>query len=123
MKTFILMTKLSPEVARLVRDRAELGRAWLELSSATGSTGVLGVGATEPDHEAMAAARVVISDYLAANYRVADFTPRTTLSAVPETIALSGRDLLAQRLDRRLRHRIGAVSAILRRVFGRITKE
>lgn len=74
-----------PEEARA------LGRAWLELSSATGSTGVLGVGATEPDHEAMTAARVVISDYLAANYRVADFAPRTTLSAVPETIALSGR--------------------------------
>ncbi|MBA4782153.1 MAG: cytochrome C [Rhizobiales bacterium] len=74
-----------PEAARA------LGRAWLELSSDTGSTGVLGVGATEPDHEAMTAARVVISDYLAANYRVADFAPRTTLSAVPETIALSGR--------------------------------
>lgn len=74
-----------PEAARA------LGRAWLELSSATGSTGVLGVGATEPDHDAMTAARVVISDYLAANYRVADFAPRTTLTAVPETIALSGR--------------------------------
>lgn len=30
MKTFILMTKLSPEVARQVKDRAKLGRAWLE---------------------------------------------------------------------------------------------
>ena len=30
MKTFILMTKLSPEVARQVQDRARLGRAWLE---------------------------------------------------------------------------------------------
>ncbi|MBN2356248.1 GYD domain-containing protein [candidate division KSB1 bacterium] len=30
MPTFILMTKLSPEVAKQVRDRAELGRAWLE---------------------------------------------------------------------------------------------
>ncbi len=39
----------------------------------------------------MATARVVVSDYLAANYRVADFAPRTTLTAVPETIALSGR--------------------------------
>ena len=74
-----------PEAARA------LGRAWLELSSATGSTGVLGAGATEPDLNAMATARVVVSDYLAANYRVADFAPRTTLTAVPETIALSGR--------------------------------
>ena len=30
MKTFILMTKLSPELARQVKDRAKLGRAWLE---------------------------------------------------------------------------------------------
>ena len=30
MKTFILMTKLSPEVARQVKDRAKLGRAWLD---------------------------------------------------------------------------------------------
>lgn len=30
MKTFILMTKLSPEVAKQVKDRAKLGRAWLE---------------------------------------------------------------------------------------------
>ena len=30
MKTFILMTKLSPDVSRQVRDRARLGRAWLD---------------------------------------------------------------------------------------------
>jgi uncharacterized protein with GYD domain len=30
MKTFILMTKLSPEVSRQIRDRANLGRAWLD---------------------------------------------------------------------------------------------
>lgn len=30
MQTFILMTKLSPEVARQVKNRAKLGRAWLE---------------------------------------------------------------------------------------------
>jgi len=29
MKTFILMTKLSPEVARKVKDRARLGKDWL----------------------------------------------------------------------------------------------
>jgi uncharacterized protein with GYD domain len=29
-KTFILMTKLSPEVSKKIKDRAELGRAWLE---------------------------------------------------------------------------------------------
>lgn len=30
MQTFILMTKLSPEVSRQVKDRAKLGRAWLD---------------------------------------------------------------------------------------------
>ena len=30
MKTFVLMTKLSPEVSRKVKDRAKLGREWLE---------------------------------------------------------------------------------------------
>jgi uncharacterized protein with GYD domain len=30
MKTFILMTKLSPEVSRKVRDRGAVGRAWLD---------------------------------------------------------------------------------------------
>ncbi|MEK6570080.1 MAG: GYD domain-containing protein [Bacteroidota bacterium] len=30
MQTFILMTKLSPEVAKQVKDRAKLGRAWLD---------------------------------------------------------------------------------------------
>ena len=30
MQTFILMTKLSPEQAERVKDRAHLGRAWLD---------------------------------------------------------------------------------------------
>jgi uncharacterized protein with GYD domain len=30
MKTFILMTKLSPEVTRQMKDRAKIGRAWLD---------------------------------------------------------------------------------------------
>jgi len=30
MQTFILMTKLSPEVSRQMKDRAEIGRAWLD---------------------------------------------------------------------------------------------
>lgn len=30
MQTYILMTKLSPEMSRHVKDRASLGRAWLE---------------------------------------------------------------------------------------------
>ncbi len=30
MKTFILLTKLSPEISRQMKDRAKLGRNWLE---------------------------------------------------------------------------------------------
>ena len=30
MKTFMLMTKLSPEVASKIRDREKIGRSWLE---------------------------------------------------------------------------------------------
>jgi uncharacterized protein with GYD domain len=30
MQTFVLMTKLSPEVSKQVKDRAKLGRAWLD---------------------------------------------------------------------------------------------
>jgi len=30
MQTYILLTKLSPEVSRQVKDRAKLGRAWLD---------------------------------------------------------------------------------------------
>lgn len=30
MKTFMLMTKLSPDIASKVKDRAELGRTWLD---------------------------------------------------------------------------------------------
>ncbi len=30
MQTFILLTKLSPDVSKQMKDRAELGRAWLD---------------------------------------------------------------------------------------------
>lgn len=30
MRTFLLMTKLSPEVSSRLRDRAKIGRAWLD---------------------------------------------------------------------------------------------
>lgn len=70
-----------------------LGRAWLELASATGSTGVLGAGAVAPDRDTMETARAVISDYLGANYLVDSFAPRARLSAIPESVARSGADV------------------------------
>lgn len=68
-----------------------LGRAWLELGSSLGSAGVLGAGATAPDAAAAGAARTVITDYMAENYLVPAFALRRTLSAIPETVAASGR--------------------------------
>ena len=70
-----------------------IGLAWLELNSSTGSAGVLGAGSRPADLETMAAARNVISGYLAENYLVRDFAPRQTLSTLPETTVLGGRDV------------------------------
>ncbi|SFU15795.1 cytochrome c peroxidase [Sedimentitalea nanhaiensis] len=69
----------------------QIGLAWLELNSSTGSAGVLGAGVTSADRDTMAAARAVISGYIAGNYLIDDFAPRRTLSALPETAVLSGR--------------------------------
>ncbi len=77
----------NPEAAR------QIGLAWLELNSSAGSAGVLGSGATPSDGAAMAAARTVISDYLAENYLVGGFAPRQTLSALPESALRSGRSI------------------------------
>lgn len=30
MQTYVLMTKLSPDISKLMKDRAEIGRTWLE---------------------------------------------------------------------------------------------
>lgn len=68
-----------------------LGRAWLELASNTGSSGVLGAGAVSANADRMQAARQVISDYLAVNYLPDTFTPRVVLSAIPEAVIREGR--------------------------------
>ena len=71
----------------------QIGRAWLELNNSTGSAGVLGAGATPANKEAMNAARLTISRYLAENYLLDDFAPRRQLTPLPETAILSGRDI------------------------------
>lgn len=70
----------------------QIGRAWLELNNSTGSAGVLGAGEAPADKEAMNAARVTISRYLAENYLLDDFARRRQLTPLPETAILSGRD-------------------------------
>lgn len=69
----------------------QIGLAWLELNSSTGSAGVLGAGATPADRDTMVAARTVISDYLAENYLLDGFATRQQLNPLPETALLSGR--------------------------------
>lgn len=69
----------------------QLGRAWLELNSKSGSAGILGSGMSNADRDAMALARKTISDYLDANYLVENFSPRRSLNAIPELVFLSGR--------------------------------
>ena len=69
----------------------DIGIAWLDLNSSTGSSGVLGAGAKHADRETLVAAAAVISNYLKQNYLVDDFAPRRTLSALPETAVLNGR--------------------------------
>lgn len=73
-----------PEAAR------EIGLAWLELSSAAGSSGILDAGAAPRDTERMEVASKVIKDYLAANYLLDEFDPRASLSAIPESVAVAG---------------------------------
>lgn len=73
-----------PQAARAI------GLAWLDLSSAAGSSGVLGAGATARDTDRMQAARRTISDYIAENYLLDSFSLRATLSAIPETAAARG---------------------------------
>ena len=70
-----------------------LGRAWLELGNSLGSAGVLGAGASEPDAAAAEAARRMIADYLDENYIRPAFAPRATLSAIPESVVVSGRSV------------------------------
>ena len=76
-----------PEAAR------RIGRAWLELASSAGSSGLLGTGAKPTHTEAMVVARSVISNYLEDNYLVDAFVARDALSALPETAAISGRSI------------------------------
>jgi len=64
-----------------------LGLAWLDLSTAAGSRGVLGAGATDADRARFDAARAVIVDYITANFAPRAFSPRGKYLPVPESHA------------------------------------
>jgi len=77
-----------PEVMRA------LGRAWLELVTGVGSRGVLGAGQVAPDAAAFSAARTLIEDYMSDNYLLQEFAPRQKLTALPESVVMSGRTVI-----------------------------
>lgn len=63
-----------------------LGRAWLELTSSTGSAGVLGIGSVAPELKVFAGARKAIEDYLATNFEPERFKARESLTPLPESV-------------------------------------
>ena len=62
----------------------EVGQAWLELTSAAGSRGVLGAGGRPPDPASFAKAISVIASYLDTNYNPDKFLRRNVLAPLPE---------------------------------------
>lgn len=72
-----------PQAAR------RLGMAWLEMTSAVGSAGIMGSNAIAANFEAFERARAEIDTYLTANFEPAAFTARRSLTPLPETIVAS----------------------------------
>jgi mono/diheme cytochrome c family protein len=70
-----------------------LGRAWLTMTSTTGSPGVLGNGGSSADRDRYMRANNTIADYLAANFATDTFTERSKLTPLPETVAAAGGDV------------------------------
>lgn len=71
-----------------------LGLAWLEMSSSLGSSGVLGAGKSESDAARFKKAIATITDYVNANYAPKSFMQRTKLTSVPESVVISGRNVV-----------------------------
>src|SRR5919108_1140300 len=74
------IAEADPEAAK------RIGLAWLELTTALGSDGLVLVGAVAPDKERFASARKTIEDYLIANFEANAFAPRKRMTPLPETV-------------------------------------
>lgn len=72
-----------PEAAR------RIGLAWLEMTSAVGSAGIMGSNSIAANSDAFERARAEIDTYLAANFEPTAFTARRSLTPLPETIVAS----------------------------------
>lgn len=69
----------------------QIGLAWLKMNSAMGSAGVLGRAVQAAEVEAFSFAAVIVADYINVNYLPRVFSERRKLTAIPETVAATGR--------------------------------
>ena len=70
-----------------------LGRAWLQMTSALGSSGVMGQAVQPADPKVFRQARTVVDHYIRLNYLPADFVVRDRLTALPEAVVVAGLDV------------------------------
>ena len=64
----------------------KMGRAWLDMSSSTGSEGIYGIGAKEPDLERFEASQIYIEDFLIKNYEDKQFISKGFMVPIPGTL-------------------------------------
>ena len=72
---------------------ARLGRAWLTLTTSTGSAGVAGAGRVAADRARFTDAAALIDAYLAANFDLPEFTRRARSHPLPETVVRARGDV------------------------------
>ena len=70
-----------------------LGRAWLQMTSALGSSGVMGQAAKPADQKVFRQARAVVDNYIHLNYLPTDFVVRDRLTALPESVVAAGVEI------------------------------
>lgn len=72
---------------------ARLGRAWLALTTSTGSAGVAGAGRLAADGARFTEAAAVIDAYMAANFDLPEFIRRARSTPLPETVVRARGDV------------------------------
>ena len=71
----------------------KMGRAWLEMSSSTGSSGVLGVGVKDADPKKFENARRLVDDYLIDNYEAEVEGSAVEITPLPKTVASANNNV------------------------------
>ncbi|KZL22152.1 Di-heme cytochrome c peroxidase [Pseudovibrio axinellae] len=70
---------------------SRLGLAWLEMSSALGTEGLLGAGKNAANPAQFKQAKATIAEYVLANYGTKSFSNRAKLTPIPESVVKSGQ--------------------------------